>query len=306
MGALAGDREDTKRLRASFPLFPAGEFDFFYKNAPWGIGLESTCPAELKRKIAGAFISEILELKSVDNVIKKYLADREYEEADYDRLDLRIRRFISSSMTLFHEGITALGKRVPQTLNCGVSGWTLVRAPFSIEQMAYCANRGALYEANAIARMMFEQLAWANYAFFEPEETDVFRRKPQACIGALKRHLWYAGLLYGWMSDHAHWSFEGHRKSATSHAGQFGQMLASTYFKIISFALMLILVDSYTKILIVMMREYGPVSEVWRTADRAESIVKQCSSLMGEIIAYCSDDEELLYLSSMLDVEGSD
>lgn len=302
---LSGDRQDTERLMADFPLFQAGEYDFYYKNAPWKIGLESTCPAELKRKIAGAFISETLQLKSVDNVLKKYLANIDYVEADDDRLDLRIRRHIEYSMKIFHDAIRELSKAAPQNINYAVCGWTLIRAPFSIEQMAYCSNRGALFEANAIARMMIEQLAWAHYTFLANDTEDVFLRKPQSCIASLKINLWYGGYLYGWMSNHAHWSFDAHKKSAISHSGQFGHLWASTYFKALSFALMLVLVDAYTTVSIAMLAKYKPESTVWWDAEKAQAVKHQCHALMVELVACCDkDSSDLAELAAMLDVES--
>src|ERR1700680_846067 len=91
--------EITEAMRASFPLIQGGDFDLYFGHMPWQIGLKSTYPNSLKRKLAAVAASEFLGIRSIDYVLKNYLADVNYPEEDGSRLDRRIRSFVSGRMS---------------------------------------------------------------------------------------------------------------------------------------------------------------------------------------------------------------
>jgi hypothetical protein len=218
---LTGDRELNEPLRAAFPLFQGGEYDFYLPNSPWQVGLKSTHPNSLKRKIVAAVISEAQGLRSVDYVLKTFLSDVTYPEQDGCRLDLRIHSFVLRKMNDLNY-LIGLVRELPNKPTCKfVSEWTLARAPFSMELLAHCGHRGALFEALAIARMMFEQLAWAYVINTETDENAVHKLSASRAVALFKDKFRPAGKLYGWLSNHVHWAFDGHKKSVVSHEGRY-------------------------------------------------------------------------------------
>jgi hypothetical protein len=95
--------EKFTEFTKNFPLFPAQHFDFAFSNAPWPIGMHSTAPASLKKKVAAASGSHFLRVKSIDRVLKEYLSEVEYEETDPDRIDFRILRTVNQSFSAQRE-----------------------------------------------------------------------------------------------------------------------------------------------------------------------------------------------------------
>ena len=130
---LPGDKKVSESLRKAFPLFQGGEYDFYLPHSSWQIGLQSTHPDGLKRKIIAAVISEQLGIRSVDYVLKNYLADATYPREDGSRLDLRIRSFVSRKMLDYDSASKYLAGLSNKHVGIFVSEWTLARAPFSME-----------------------------------------------------------------------------------------------------------------------------------------------------------------------------
>jgi hypothetical protein len=141
---LAGDRPTNDLLKDSFPLFQQGEFDFYFENAPWPIGLQSTLPNELKKKIAASVISEALGYSSVDGVMKRYLEDIAYPDGNHNRLDWRIRTHVSSSMDVFHGELEKVARLPNKPFGSVLSEWTLCRAHFSMDLYTYDARTASL------------------------------------------------------------------------------------------------------------------------------------------------------------------
>jgi hypothetical protein len=297
---LTGDRKISEALRAAFPL-QGGEYDFYLPNSPWQIGLSSTHPEELKRKIVASIVSEHLGLRSVDNVLKNYLAGETFPKEDGNRLDHRIRSFVSENMSDFASMIRYVSW-LPNKEFCKViSEWTLLRAPFSMEFLAYCGQRGALFEALAIARMMFEQLAWAFAINTEVDETAVHKLSAPRAITPLKVKFPFAGRLYGWLSGHVHWAFDGHKKSMISKKRQAGHLFASSYFKAVIFAIMILFSKLYMDVaweLYADQLRTAPATLIKRY-DKP-TLAEECAVLLSQIHECDADDEDLTLLSSML------
>jgi hypothetical protein len=298
---LTGDKELNQPLGDAFPLFRGGEYDFYLANSPWQIGLQSTHPDSLKRKIAAAVVSESIGLRSVDYTLKKYLHDVSYPREDGSRLDLRIRAFVSRKMFDFESTIRYLAPLPNKSWCMTVSEWTLSRAPFSMELLAYCGQRGALFEALAIARMMLEQLAWAYVINTESDENAVLKLSATRAITSFKGKFLFAGRLYGWLSAHIHWTFDGHKKSMISCEDTIGHLRASSYFKAVIFAVMILLSKLYLDVLWTL---YGnqlgscPKNQV-KSYDKS-IMMEECQALLSEILKHDEHDEDLSLLSSML------
>jgi hypothetical protein len=298
---LTGDKEINESLRAAFPLFQGGEYDFYLPNSPWQIGLQSTHPDGLKRKIVAAVISEQLGLRSMDNVLKKYLADVNYPEENRSRLDLRIRSFVSRKMSDFESLIRYLAPLPNKSVCMTISEWTLSRAPFSMEFLAYCGQRGALFEALAIARMMFEQVAWAYAINTEIDANAVHKQSASRAINSFKSEFCFAGKLYGWLSSHVHWAFDGHKKSMISREEEIGHLRASSYFKAIIFSIMILFSKLYIDIVWVLYAEQFRIAATTeiKTYNKLD-LTEECVALLNEILQYDKHDEDLSFLTSML------
>ncbi|VTZ25808.1 conserved hypothetical protein [Methylocella tundrae] len=300
---LTGDRTKNELLNDAFPLFQGGEYDFCFPKAFWKIGMQSSIPNSLKKKIAASIISEQFGLKSVDNVSRKYLKGVNYPESDNERLDRRVRSFVAKKMSAFNSQIYVLSKRTDQGLNRTMSQWTLGRASFSMELLAYCGQRGALFEALAIARMMLEQVAWAHSVCHSNDEGAVHRVSASASISFLKGSSKNTGKLYGWLSQHVHWAFDGHKKSViTTTNDALGHLYASAYFKAVVFCVMIILVDIYFQCSWKLYAELEDLkAEKGAQTTTPAQVKSEAIQLLNEIVACEPQDEELRYLCSILD-----
>jgi hypothetical protein len=298
---LTGDKELNQPLRDAFPLFQAGEYDFYLSKSPWQIGLQSTHPDSLKRKIAAAVMSELAGLRSVDYTLKRYLQDVTYPQEDGSRLDLRIRAFVSRKMSHFDSAIMYPAPLPDKSFCMTASEWTLSRGPFSMELLAYCGQRGALFEGLAIARMMLEQLAWAYVINTKSDENAVHELSATRAIVSFKRKFLFAGRLYGWLSAHAHWAFDGHKKSMISRGDTVGHLLASSYFKAVVFAVMILLSKLYLDVLWTLCGDQlgtCPKNQV-KSYDKS-IMMAECQALLYQILKHDEHDADLRLLSSML------
>ena len=321
------DSDDA--LREQCPLFLFEEFDLTFPHAHWRIGLNSTYPGELKRRIAAAVISFQLGLRSVDYTLKKYIED-DYETGNPSRLDLRISSALTQKADNFSDlifQVTCVGpKRQGQIL----SEWTYLRAPFSLTFLLSCANRGAFFEAIAIARTLLEQIAWASKIDSLDDAEAIKTTSASKAVSELRNLVPGAGRLYGWLSQHAHWAYEGHVKAMDFQERQLVSMFASTTFKAKSLALTIVMSiisiqafyalkrgtiakvlscdqEQFTKRRRRSFYQSSPFEDLFgneyqpRLSDLAG--VDDCQplfKLLGELHSYIPRDEDLLLLRSLV------
>jgi hypothetical protein len=305
---LPSKRSLASAFQGSFPLFDRGEFDFSFPNAPWPIAIDSATPSDLKKRIVGAFTSYSLRLKSVDYCLKNYLSDVDFPEGDSDRLDRRIRMFIDLSMSQLSGYVISVGKycstsKLHNTMGHFLSTWTLSRAGFSVEIAAYASQRGALFEAIAILRMLLEQVAWAYKVDDVCRDVKPVEFTASLAIRSLKKINNASGKLYGWMSKHVHWNYEAHIKSIhyDDESDTTTHLLASSYFKAVCFCAIIVMVD----ILFDVTRTL--YSQVEKEVDDGERpmlpfIKKAIIGFIGEIRSHNPSDPELENLASMIAV----
>jgi len=97
-----------------FPIFSYEDYDFTFHKSAWPIGLKSTYPEELVRRVGAAMISLQMGNSAIDYTYKKYLKNRTYEMGDGSRLDLRISREIKKKTSLLSglvSEVTGLGQK---------------------------------------------------------------------------------------------------------------------------------------------------------------------------------------------------
>ena len=255
---------------AHFPIFSYEDFDFQFKGAPYPIGLKSTYPEELIRRVAAAFISFQMGNAAIDYTYKRYLKDHRYETNDGSRLDLRVTRTISRRMELLSGLISRVTQPENKRLGEVVCEWTFLRLPFAINFIVSCANRGAFFETAAIGRMALEQMAWAAKIDKFDDRDAIQNESATKAIGALAKSCPIAGRLYGWLSVHAHWAYDGHIKAwHTDEEGRLGALFATGEFKARSLALSILLTVIAEKTLISLKRPL--VLGIFASADEART-----------------------------------
>jgi hypothetical protein len=219
----------TRAFAEQFPLFSHENFDFIFGGTEWPIGLRSTCPSELKRRIAAASASFFAGNRSMDHTYKRYLAHLNYDEGDGSRLDVRIESEIERKLSLFSDVLVEITALEPKRLGEVVAEWTMLRLPLSMKFLVGCAHKGAFFECAAIARTLLEQIAWA-CAVCPLDQADKIRSvSATKAITHLGRINSAAGRLYGWLTAHAHWQYEAHIK-AWSLDGDNGNVRLATTF----------------------------------------------------------------------------
>jgi hypothetical protein len=159
------------------------------------------------------------------------------------------------------------GKRLGEI----VCEWTFFRLPFAINFIVSCANRGAFFETASIGRMALEQMAWAAKIDKFDDRDAIQNESATRAIGSFRKSCPVAGRLYGWLSVHAHWAYEGHIKAwHMDEEGQLGALFATPEFKARSLALSILLAVIAEKTFIALK---GPlVSEIVASKDETRVI----------------------------------
>jgi hypothetical protein len=236
----------------AFPLHMPTELEVAVNRMAYVIGVNKDYPAKLREMISAAAITYQLQNKSIDNVRRTYLADVKYEEdPGGDRRVDRILRgeslaLVNASVEFLRQYPTAISRQ--PTMGEWIGDLTLLRVSYSFERAYAEADKGALYESVAIARMILEQIAWA-YAVRDLDDVEQIRKKGTTrAIGEVARKFPVVGRLYGWMSNHAHWGYDAHVKVITHRDDFAGAIFASSEFKAVAYSMLLVLTDIHKKI----------------------------------------------------------
>jgi hypothetical protein len=130
-------------IRRHFPLYLFEDYDKTFPMSPWHVGLKSSFPEEVFRRVSAALISVQLGVASMDNIYKKYTKSQSY--AALARLDISAQEFIVSSTECFQRCLIAITHRSEARMGRILFEWTLLRLPFAFRHLLTCANRGGLY-----------------------------------------------------------------------------------------------------------------------------------------------------------------
>jgi hypothetical protein len=236
-------KEERSPLQRAFPVFPAHDFEMFVNRSPYQIGVDRGYPAELRKRISAAVLSYCMQLSSVDYTRKRYLqnADYSHEEEEHDgfRFDIRIRRTVRLELEALYFAHSFGKEKYKGEPLAGlvVGNATLARLPFAMGRAISEADRGALFEAIAIMRMIVEQLSWVAAISSLDDSSEIRSTPVTGSLKYLRDHVPFSGRLYGWMSDHAHWSFSAHTKAIDLSSNQI--LLANSRFKALAYAAIL-------------------------------------------------------------------
>jgi hypothetical protein len=256
-GKRAKRKPERSAVAANFPVFAMNDYDFVFQHPAWPIGLQSTFPEELKRRIAAAMLSCQFGYSGVDYAYRTYTKHERYDPGDPSRLDWQmdgaIKRQVASLGELIFQVTPHPNKRHGEI----ISEWCFMRVPHSIELLVSCSHKGALFESAAIARTILEQIAWACRIDALKDLHAIKDTSATKAIGALNRLCPVAGRLYGWLSSHSHWTYEAHIK-AFEHDSKMDKLFAvfaSSEFKATSLCLAVLISIVATKSFVALKPE---------------------------------------------------
>jgi hypothetical protein len=297
---LVGDKPTNPILDACFPLIEGGEYDFVFSHSPWPIAMFESAPNSLKRKIAAAIQAEFLGLKSVDGALRTYGIN--YDVPNNYRLDRRIKYFVEKRMAGFDGIVHSVSLEPTITPNTAASLLTLSRASFSFRYLSYCGQCGALFESLALARLMLEQLAWSFAVAKSMDSHAPINISATRSIHVLKKELLYVGRFYGWLSAHSHWEYTAHKKAVISRNGKVGHQFASSYYKAIIFAAMVMLVYAYYRTFwMAFSLEIDVIAgELGSRLTSPELVRAESTAFLDEISACDPSDVELRTLAALV------
>ena len=231
------------RLEAQLPCFQHRDFEILLSDMGWPVGIDSDYPSELRRRLHAASASYQMGNKSVDNVLKRYLATKQFDETPRNRLDKKIEWFLKARLDALNNKLVELTHREAAPLGEVISEWTFLRISFSFGLVLTCAQRGALFECVTLVRAVLEQIAWAIDIRPLDSHAEIQARQASHAITALKRVHRSAGRFNGWLSAHAHWAYDAHIKAFDTSTDFIGIRLANSAFKAEALAAALVLFD---------------------------------------------------------------
>jgi hypothetical protein len=286
---------EASPLSDQLPLFQLRDFDVLL-NQSWPVGVDSDYPSELRVRLSAASISFQMGNKSVDHVVKRYLTDVTYKESPTDRLDKRIAHSLKLQLGKLDKILIELEPK-NSVLGQMVSKWTFMRVPFSFDFAITCAQRGALFECLAIVRMILEQVAWSLDVRFLDDFHAITSRQASQSIGAMRSIHPAAGKFYGWLSDHAHWSYGAHIKAFESGGGTIGMRLANPLYKAQSLGAILVLFA-------ITQAGYRCLHETLGCTSSAEEASEiDASSFIRELQSLAPEDRDIQHLLKMVETK---
>lgn len=303
MSIWPGEEKEEHRLNApqavrdNFPIFSYEDYDFSFPGIGFPIGLKSTYPEEFVRRIAAAAISYQMQYSRIDYTYNTYLKDKSYDMEDGSRLDLRMARSVQSACSLIEKLLHSLPP--PQGRRSGefISEWTFLRTPFSVRFLLSCSQKGVIFEAVAIARILLEQIAWAVEISRLDDLSAIQKTDATRTVGKLNAIVPVAGRLYGWLSDHAHWAYGAHIKAMDFRDGRTASVFASSSFKMRALLLTGLMSQLAVKSLWETNRHLLVASDIFSQVQKIDEAIRDSSKAILE----CDPaDTDSIQLSGML------
>lgn len=217
------------RIHAEFPLYSMDDYDTFYPHHVWKVGIKSTFPSLLKKRLIASVIATQMGGASVDYMVKRYLG------GDDEDPSFGLGREANDFIVRSHKWLNAVVERLTHHSDDNVgrimAELTMSRQEFTTSCFLYMANRGAVFEGYSLLRMQFEQFAWilAVDRIGDPER--VRKTKAQSSLRALDGVVPGSARLYGQLSAHAHWNYDAHVRAITADNEQLGVLFASVSHK---------------------------------------------------------------------------
>ncbi|WJH41330.1 hypothetical protein N7E02_13030 [Aliirhizobium terrae] len=101
----SGEPVGSRELQAAFPVFMQKDFEGSVNNAAYQVGIDKNYPSRLRKMISASILTYQLNNKSVDYVLRRYLADKDYEEKPSSRLDREFRKACLEQVEFFQAAL---------------------------------------------------------------------------------------------------------------------------------------------------------------------------------------------------------
>jgi hypothetical protein len=280
-----------------FPIQSAVDLDFVVgQGRAWPVGMQRRSPAEFRRRILAAATSYVLQVKSIDYTLRRYVKPDQYQNDDELLGDI-VSDFIKSGAESVRVGLRALHTAEPGFGRVG-SEITLYKFPDVIDVARMLANRGLFLEVIPILRLAVEMTGWAICVHNSEDENYVANLKAQSCLSALKRIYPSAGRVYGYVSKFSHWEQAIHPFFLNIEEN-VGLIRASCKYRAISSALCLVILDIFLEAVRCL---YGAQAESLITAVQgiAEREATRAVSRLLDRVAETTSDEDIVEVRALL------
>lgn len=235
-------KSGKSRWLKHFTMTPIMDLDFVIgAESVFPIGMNSRYPSDLKRRVAAASISYVLQLKSIDYAYKRYGVD--YDDKEEKTLDREINRILEEIIHDSEERLLKLTNRNVVRLGDQIADITLLRVSSSLHSAKILANRGLLFETLCLVRFILEQLAWSGVCEQLDDEEAILKLNALNCIKPFCNIYPTAGRIYGFLSDFAHWNPKYHHLFVDSQDSTWAYIKASCKYKAIALCYVLLAVD---------------------------------------------------------------
>lgn len=238
-----------------FPLFTQDEFETNL-NHGWPIGINLNCPVDLRDRLSAASASVILGNQSMDAILKKYGGKNKFDPGGENRRDRKIRFESLASIKSLVQGLVEFRTKVSEEGTIGefLSDNAIGRLPYSLSRAFAEADKGALFEALVIARMILEQVCWALKVRPLNDRDSIMAVSATKAISPISKHYPKIGRLNGWLSTHAHWGYDAHIKAAFDSPGMV--MMASSKFKACAYLALMKLSTELREVLADQLKDF--------------------------------------------------
>ncbi len=277
------DGDAVNPLALEFPLYALEDYDSYYPHHVWKVGIKTTLPDILRRRLIGSVIATHLGNSSVDNAVRKYVPA--VDEKPILRLGARAVSFIESSHSWMHDLVERLTRHDDQNIGRVMAELTMLRQEYTAKCFLYIANRGAIFEGYSLLRMQFEQFAWIVAVDKVGDTARVQRTKAQSSLRNLNQVVPGASRLYGLLSAHAHWNYDAHTRAITTDEhGASGVLFASVEHKAELLSHAVQFCGVFARIIEKLRRgEINQVQDAPEVRKRLEDIRSTATALSAEI-----------------------
>lgn len=224
------ENSERSDLSDQFPLHRLEDYDAYYPHHAWAVGIKSTFPSILKKRLIASVMATQMGSASVDYIVKRYFTGAEDAEP-IARKDLEAINFIERSHSWLHGLVERLTYHDDDNVGRIMAELTMMRQEYTASCILFVVNRGAVFEGYSLLRMQMEQFAWLVAADRKANPEEVKAIRAQSSLRELDKILPGAARQYGVLSAHAHWSYDAHIRAVTSKDGRLGVLFGSVEHK---------------------------------------------------------------------------
>lgn len=228
-------------IQNNFPLCRDVDFEHvFFGESGWPLGLRNSNPSNFNKRAYAGGLSAFMRLSSIDYTLKRYVPE-DFHSTTHT-LSHEAEHIIVDAAKRFEIELDAFGSRDGDAVGLFAADLNLVRFQATLSGARSLANRGLLFECQAVARFGLEQLAWIWFAHSRTEE-EFAKATGKQCIGILKSAYDTAGRIYGHLSTYAHWHPSEHWQFAARarETGQIASIIRNSLFKMYALCYCLLL-----------------------------------------------------------------